>query len=125
MIDFNKYLRVFLLIVALHSFFVAAGLILLPAGLFHDFGYSSITEPFFKAQGGVFHFVMVIIYLLAAVNPVERKYLVQVSFIAKFTATIFLLSYFIFVDSIIVVFLSGLGDFLMGIIIYILYKKVN
>lgn len=120
-----KHLKIFLFLVALHSLFVGMGLILIHSHIFVEFGYNEIGENFFRAQGGVFHLVMVAAYTLAALNPVKNKIMVLFSVIAKMMATIFLLIYFVFFDSIIVVVLSGLGDFIMGIIIYFLGKTTG
>ena len=120
-----KLLKIILFLTALHSFCVGAGLIFIPAGFFAEFGYAEITENFFRAQGGVFHWVMVAAYLSAFLNPVKYKIMVQFSITAKFIATIFLISYYIFVDPIIVVLLSGAGDFAMGLCILFLAHKNN
>ncbi len=120
-----SHLKIFLFLVALHSFFVGIGLIAIPANLFLEFGYNPITENFFRAQGGVFHLVMVVAYLFALRDPVQNKIMVLFSITAKFIATIFLATYFIFSEHIIVVLLSGIGDFVMGAIILFLSIKLN
>ncbi len=109
--------------VALHSLFVGIALMFLPAKYFVNFGYNEINENFFRAQGGIFHIVMVTAYLIAARDPIKNKIMVRFSFIAKMIATIFLIGYFLLVDSIFVVLLSGIGDFAMGAIIYFMAKE--
>lgn len=119
----EKHLSIFLYLVALHSLAVGVALIAAPAPLFEEFGYNRITENFFRAQGGVFHLVMVAAYFMAGFSPNERYSLVKFSIIAKFMAVIFLFFYFFTVDGIVVVLLSGVGDFIMGVVILILSLK--
>jgi len=113
----------FLWLVSIHSFFTGIGLIFLPAGLFEKLGYNMISERFFAVQGGVFHIVMSVGYLMAAIGREKYEGLVYLSITAKLFATIFLLTYSFFVKWIWVVFGSGIFDFLMGLIILVLYKQ--
>ena len=113
----------FMWLVAFHSFSTGLGLILLPAAWFEKLGYHMITERFFAVQGGVFHIVMCVGYLMAASAKERFPGVVYLSVTAKMTATFFLLTYSFFVEWIPVVFASGIFDLLMGIIIYILYKQ--
>ncbi len=53
-----KLLKIFLLLVALHSFCVGVGLILIPLEYFDLFGFHAYSGNFFKIQAGVFHIVM-------------------------------------------------------------------
>ncbi len=125
--SFSEYtiLRLFLLLIALHSLITGVMLITLPPSWMTPFGFNAITEPFFKAQGGVFHLVMVAAYLPAARNPNANQVLIRFSIIAKLMAVLFLIPYFIFVSSNLVVLLSGLGDLLMGAILFYLWKAVQ
>jgi len=113
----------FMRLVALHSFATGLGLIFLPGELFEKLGYSLISERFFTVQGGVFHIVMCIGYLMAANGRERFEGVVYLSITAKLFATFFLLIYSLSVSWILVVFLSGIIDFFMGIIIYFLYMK--
>ncbi len=110
-------LRWFLFLVALHSFIVGINLILFPTEWMTEFGFAQISEQFFKIQGGVFHIVMAVAYTLAGWRPKEYKVLIIFSITAKFMATVFLFSYFFFVNSLITVLLSGIVDFFMGLIL--------
>lgn len=110
--------------IALHSFGVFVGLVFFPSEWFEIFGYHPITEPFFRVQGGVFHLVMVVAYLLASQDPNNNRSLVVFSFSTKFIATLFLFLYFFLVDHILVVLLSGLGDFAMGCALLVFYLKL-
>lgn len=94
-----------------------------PSGYFVEFGYHTISENFFRAQGGIFHIVMAAAYLTAAADPIKNKIMVKFSISAKLIATIFLLGYFFFFDQILVILLSGIGDFAMGAIIFFLAKQ--
>lgn len=118
----TKYLSLFLWLVAVHSFLVGIGLILLPSSLLEFFGYGVCAERFFPSQGGVFHIAMAVGYAMAAYNSKRYECLILFSIIVKFIATIFLLIYFVFFSSIWLVILSGISDFLMGLIILILYR---
>jgi hypothetical protein len=115
-------LRLFLWLVALHSFVVGILLIVLPARAFPAFGYGPIGDAFFKVQGGVFHLVMVFGYAGGARRPADNQPLIVFAIAAKGLATLFLLSYFIFADRLLVVLLSGIGDGVMGALILFLNR---
>ena len=124
MINYQKYLIYFLYLVALHSFIVALALMFSPSWLLEEFGYSAINEPFFKVQAGVFHIVMVTAYLFAASDPLSHKIMIIYSITIKLIATLFLFIYFLIIDPVIVILLSGFGDFAMGLILYYLYRRI-
>ena len=110
-------LSILLWLVALHSLAVGFGLILVPPDTMQHFGYSPYQERFFSVQAGVFHFVLVVAYCLAAAMPRRSEGLLILSITAKFIATAFLFIYFLFVDGIWVVLFSGIADFTMGLAI--------
>lgn len=116
-----KILKIFLYLIAAHSFLVGVNLLYFSSDLLQTFGFNALNEPFFKFQGGVFHLVMVAAYLLAAIDPVKNKMIVLFSIIAKLMATIFLFAYYFFYDTSIIVLLSAIGDLIMGIVIFYLY----
>ena len=119
-------LSLLLILVAIHSFCVGVGLIIRPAELMQLFGFGTCYERFFPTQGGVFHIVMVVAYLMAAINVDENHSLIIYSIIVKIMATVFLFIYFIAVEQIWLVLMSGFSDGVMGIAIYvalILYIK--
>jgi len=118
----GKYLSIFLWLVAIHSFFVGVGLIVLPDSFLDFFGYNECTERFFPSQGGVFHIAMAVGYAMAAYNLKRYECLIIFSIVVKFMATMFLVIYFFFVSSIWLVIFSGATDFLMGLIILTLYR---
>lgn len=118
----GRYLSFFLWLVAIHSCLVGIGLIVYPSSLMEFFGYGICTERFFPSQGGVFHIAMAVGYAMAAHNLKRYECLIIFSVVVKFVATVFLFTYFIFVSSLWLVLLSGLSDFVMGLIILILYR---
>jgi hypothetical protein len=120
-----KYLKIFLWLVALHSFCVGIGLISIPIDYYDIFGFMDYRGGFFKVQAGVFHLVMVMAYILAACEPVKNRVMIVFSISAKFTATLFLLIYAIFGDMIWMVLVSGIADGLMGLILLGFYMKLN
>jgi len=103
-------LSALLWIMALHSFVVGAGLIIQVPKLMALFGFQPCHEHFFPAQGGVFHIVMAFGYALGAYNCVKYRCLIQFSIFVKAAATFFLLFYFVFVDRILMILISGIGD---------------
>ncbi|KUG26127.1 hypothetical protein ASZ90_004040 [hydrocarbon metagenome] len=123
--DSKKLLSIFLWLVAAHSFWVGVGLIILPDSLINFFGFNKCTERFFPSQGGVFHIAMAVGYAMAAFDLRKYDCLIIFSIIVKFLATVFLFIYFFFVSSIWLVIFSGVSDFLMGLIILILYLSVR
>ena len=112
-------------LIALHSFCAGLFLIFLPESYMLLFGFAENTQLFFRMQGGVFHIIMAIIYSIAAINVNKYKVLITVAIVAKLIATIFLFSYFILKDRILLVLLSGIIDFLMAIIMWRLQNLNN
>jgi hypothetical protein len=119
----QRILSVFLLLVAIHSVIVGICLIASSIPFIEMLGFP-MKEKFYAVQGGVFHLVVSVAYLMAAKDIMAGKNLVIYSFIAKFMATIFLFTYYLFVNPILLVLLSGIGDLVMGIVIYILYRLI-
>jgi len=121
----DKVLSIFLWLVAIHSFFVGAGLVVLPTSAFEYFGFNPTFERFFSTQGGVFHIAMSVGYAMAGYDKKKYKQLIVFSIIVKFIATVFLISYFLIISSQWLILMSGISDFLMGIIILYLYLVLN
>lgn len=121
--DARRRLTLIFWAVCLHSLAAGLGLILSgPAGL-QRYGFALAGEPFFPVQGGVFHLVMALAYAMAARNPEEGRGLILLSISAKFTALLFLLTYYLFVDTISVVALSGVADGAMGVVMLLAYRS--
>lgn len=119
----EKRLIVLLNLVALHSFIVGIGLIIHPASLMEFAGYKPITEPFFPVQGGVFHVIMAVGYYLCTRDLIKHRCLVVFAVIIKSFATVFLFLYFFFVVQIWMIFVSGIGDGLMALFIYLAHQS--
>lgn len=110
----------FLIAVALHSIAVGVALMLFPLEWLNWFGYHA-REKFFPTQAGIFHLVMGAAYCGAALRMNASPDLLLFSVMAKFTATVFLLTYYFFVNDITIIFISGIGDLIMGSIILYLH----
>jgi hypothetical protein len=119
----EKFLPIFLWLIAIHSFFVGLGLILSPAEFFEFLGYNNLTERFFPTQGGVFHILMSVGYLLAVLKIKESYDLVIFSIIVKSTASLFLIIYFLAALPKMIILLSGVGDGVMAIILWWSFSK--
>ncbi|HNS73647.1 MAG TPA: hypothetical protein PKI81_09595 [bacterium] len=124
-LDYDRALIIFLWLIAIHSFLVGLGLIFMPYSLLEQLGYASCSERFFRAQGGVFHIVMAIGYAMAAVRARQFECLIIFSIVVKFAATIFLFAYASLVKNLAVILLSGVIDFLMGVVLYYLFRTAK
>ncbi len=115
--DGQKRLGLILYLVSVHSLVVGLALILLPLSLLPHFGFQVAVEKFFPVQGGVFHIVMSVAYAMAGYWKLRQEGLIVFSIAAKYAATVFLLSYGLFVQSVCMIWSSALGDVVMGSII--------
>ena len=123
--NYELLLKWILWLVAIHSIGFGISLIVLPISVIEFFGFK-LAEKFFAVQGGVFHIVVSLVYIMAALDLRKACRMIIISCTAKFMATLFLISYFLFVRPIFMIAFSGIVDFLMGIAIltlYILYRK--
>ncbi|MGD0711247.1 MAG: hypothetical protein ABR968_08680 [Bacteroidales bacterium] len=111
----KKYFSLFLYALTIHSFIVGMCLILIPSQQIQLFGFNPQQEYFFRAQGGVFHIIMSLLYITAAKNPLKFTELVKIIIAVKLLAMVFLTGYFFFINNIITVLLSGIADGAMGI----------
>ncbi|MEI6683875.1 MAG: hypothetical protein WCO44_14685 [Bacteroidota bacterium] len=118
----RKILQWVLLLVASHSIGFGLALIVLPIDVLTIFGFH-LYEKFFAIQGGVFHLIISVAYIMAALKPDGSGNLIFLSCFTKFSATIFLFTYFFFVKMIPMVFVAAIGDFLMGLAILFAYFK--
>ena len=116
-------LKSFLWLIMFHSVGVGVSLIWHPTELLAYFGYAPCSEPFFPVQGGVFHIIMAAGYGVAAWDPWKFKYLVISAIVVKAMATIFLVVYWIFNTTLLVVLMSGLADGAMAVVLAILYNR--
>jgi len=115
----DKLLSTVLWLVALHSITIGLALIAQPTLLMKLSGFSPECEQFFPAQGGVFHVLMAVAYVMGAINIKKYHYLIVFSIIVKAVATLFLMVYCFTVEFKWIVLLSGIGDGVMGLIIFI------
>jgi len=113
----RQRLSLILWLVAAHSFCVGLGLIFLPDALLSFFGFTPGGERFFRAQAGVFHFVMVVVYVMAALRCASSPDSTYLAIAAKFIAMVFLISYYLLAVPIWLVLLSGLVDGAFGVLI--------
>jgi len=122
----EKLLRLVLYLLAIHSICVGLALITTPTELFAYFGYIPVAEKFFPTQGGVFHIIMGIAYFLAARYVNKEQGLIILTIIAKLTATLFLVLYYVFVRQVWMILVSGILDALMAtviLVVFLQYKK--
>ena len=115
----DKLLSTVLWLVALHSITIGLALIAQPTLLMKLSGFSPECEQFFPAQGGVFHVLMAVAYVMGAINIKKYHYLIVFSIIVKAVATLFLMVYCFTVEFKWIVLLSGIGDGVMGLIIFL------
>ena len=118
------YRRLFqwiLWLIAIHSFCFGLALIIFPCEWVEFFGFQ-LQEKFFADQGGVFHLIISLVYIMAARCPENSKPFVIIACVTKMTAAVFLLSYFTFERQIAMVLLSGIMDFSMGLAILLSYR---
>lgn len=120
----NKLLKVFLWLVAIHSLFTGIFLITGSVEMFKFFGFP-YHGGFFSVQGGVFHLVMVVAYLMTASNLGKNSLLIWFCISAKLMAAAFLILYFFLHEKIWIVLISGIGDLIMGVLIYTLNKMLK
>lgn len=116
-------LRVFLWLIALHSLSVGIGLILFPPSYLEFFGFENYSYSFFQVQGGVFHIVMAMAYIMAIKYMYKSPGLIVFSVSAKSMATVFLIIYYLFFESSWMIIMSALGDAAMASILYFLYNR--
>ena len=119
----DTHLKIFLWLIAVHSFLVGIGLILFPPSYLEFFGFFNYQYSFFQAQGGVFHLVMSVAYIMALKYMHKSPGLIIFSISAKFMATMFLLVYYLFMENSWMIIMSAFGDAVMAVILYVLYNR--
>jgi hypothetical protein len=122
-LDYKKYLSYFLFLIGIHSFVVGVGLLFIPPSVLDFFGFIDYKESFFQAQGGVFHIAMSVAYTMAGLKVEKSIRLIQFIIAVKLLAFVFLFSYYLFVLPAWLILLSGIGDGLMGLIVFFLYQR--
>ena len=114
----DKLLSTVLYLVAFHSLVMSVILITQPTALMQFVGFGHNSERFFPAQGGVFHLLMFGVYLTGAIHVEKYYYFIVFSIFVKALATSFLLIYAFAVEFKWVIFLSGIADGIMGLMIF-------
>ena len=114
----DKLLSAVLYLVALHSFLTGLALVVQPTWSMKLVGFSPICERFFPTQGGVFHILMAVAYVMGAVDAQKYHYVIVFAIIVKLAATLFLLVYCFTVEFKWIILLFGIGDGLMGLMIF-------
>jgi len=118
----DKLLSMVLVLVAIHT--LAFGLILIaqPAVLMEFAGFNPDCDHFFPAQGGVFHLLMSVVYLMGATHIEKYHHFIVFSIFVKAVATVFLMMYCFAAEFKWIVFLSGIGDGVMGLMIFLAFQ---
>ena len=75
-------------------------------------------EHFFPTQGGVFHLLLFVVYLMGATHIEKYYYFIVFSIFVKAVATLFLTIYCFAAEFKWIIFLSGIGDGVMGLMIF-------
>lgn len=119
----DKMLSAILCLVAAHSLAMSLVLITQPTVLMTLSGLSGDYERFFPAQGGVFHLLMSVIYLMGAINIEKFHHFIVFSIFVKAVATFFLILYCFAVEFKWIVLLSGIADCVMGLMIFLALKN--
>ena len=118
----EKLLSTVLGLVAIHSLGMGLILISQPAVLMKFVGFSPDCERFFPAQGGVFHLLLFVVYLMGATHIEKYYYFIVFSIFVKAVATFFLTIYCFAAEFKWIVFLSGIGDGVMGLMIFLAFQ---
>jgi len=118
----EKILQTVLGLVAAHSVVMGVLLVTQPAALMEFSGFSGNYERFFPAQGGVFHLLLSVVYLMGATNIEKYRHFIVFSIFGKAVATFFLMTYCFTVEFKWIVLLSGIGDCVMGLMIFLAFQ---
>ena len=118
----DKLLSTVLGLVAIHSLVMGLTLIAQPVVLMEFAGFSPDCEQFFPAQGGVFHLLMFVVYLMGATHIEKYHYFIVFSIFVKSVATFFLIIYCFVAEFKWIVFLSGIADCVMGLMIFLAFQ---
>jgi hypothetical protein len=112
-------LSTILWLIAVHCIAIGLTLIIQSTVLMEWSGFGSEYERFFPAQSGVFHLLMVVAYVMGALNSKRYHYLIIFSMIVKGFATTFLLIYCFMVEFKWTILIFGLVDGVVGAMIFI------
>ena len=118
----DKLLSTVLVLVAIHTLAFGLTLIAQPAVLMEFAGFNPDCDHFFPAQGGVFHLLMFVVYLTGATHIEKYYHFIVFSIFVKAAATLFLMIYCFTAEFKWVIFLSGIGDGVMGLMIFLAFQ---
>jgi hypothetical protein len=118
----DKLLSMVLVLVAIHTLAIGLTLIAQPAILMEFAGFNPHGEHFFPAQGGAFHLIMVVVYLMGATHIEKYHSFIVLSIFIKAFATFFLLIYCFAAEFKWIIFISGVVDCAMGLIIFLAFQ---
>jgi hypothetical protein len=121
----EKYLKLLIILIALHTFAIGLVLTFLPVEYLEFFGYKKINESFFPIQAGAFHIILSAGYILALREKCKERYFLQYMIIIKFFAFVFLLLYVLLVVPVLIVIISAFVDLAMGILLLIFYINLS
>jgi len=118
----DKLLSAVLVLVAIHSLAFGLTLIAQPAVLMEFAGFNPDCDHFFPAQGGVFHLIMFVFYLMGASQIEKYHHFIVLSIFIKAVATLFLVMYCFIAEFKWIIFLSGIVDGVMGLMIFLAFQ---
>lgn len=117
----RNWFKLFFLLIAIHSFLIASGLIFFPDKFLSFFSFTIPEVKFFTTQSGIFHYIMSFGYTIIAFWPERNHGLIILSILTKFMATVFLFSYYFFIEKGWAILMCGVIDCMIGLIILWLY----
>ena len=109
-----------IILISLHSFGFGIALLWAPAWGLKFAGWENVQPLFFAHQGGAFHIVVAVAYLIEYYR--YRGILVLLT--AKSIATLFLFGSALLGEHAWVVPFSGAVDFLMGLVAFLIHRQV-
>ncbi|MBN1356202.1 hypothetical protein JXA40_08040 [bacterium] len=116
--DAPKFEKLLVLLIILHSLGVGIMLFLFPGWSVRFGGWSEVTLLFFVRQSGIFHLVLAFGYW----NEYTRYGGVTLLISAKTIAFVFLMSVSLFVVMPWAVWMSGIADGLMGLMVLLVHR---
>ena len=120
-IDWAWLERVYVVLVALHTFAVGAGLFVIPSWALRFGGWQAVPPLFFPRQAGIFHFILGTAYL----EEHRRWGSVRLLVLAKSFAVVFLIGAALLAPVPWFVPVSGVADGLMGLLAWLLHRQVR
>ena len=120
--DRSKQERLLVFLVALHSLVVGMVLLSVPRWVASFGGWGGVDSVFFIRQGGIFHMVVAVGYVMEYV----RHRTVALLLVAKSMATVFLVfSWTGDPSSARALPFAALGDGLMALLVFLIHRRVR